>query len=343
MNAEQPPLTTPTRFLLECSATGYPLPSVTDDPFNRCIPLTPPLPTAIHLQHSNTAEHSLHQQHQHVFAQPIFATHPTSYYPTQQPQQMMLPIKQQQRHYQPPTPPPGMPTFANQPPLTHTASVTNDTTSTVGTNNSTTMVTSTSTPIVTENSIFPPPPPLLQHPTTTTTTTTCIPSDTFHHQIELPPSPPKSTTTSRKRRVSLVQHENEEDDFEGDDEQRKKLLERNRVAASKCRQKKKKWMQDLEIRSEQVISRNEELKVLLSKLREESMFLRNQLLTHSDCNCTMVQAYLRRSSARLSLGGDMSLSTTTAADTVAELMNHHQSSPSFSSPSSSHRSSPETL
>ncbi|KAI8145293.1 hypothetical protein BJV82DRAFT_536336 [Fennellomyces sp. T-0311] len=141
------------------------------------------------------------------------------------------------------------------------------------------------------------------------------------------PLSPKKSTAGRKRRAS------EDDD---DDEQRQKLLERNRLAASKCRQKKKRWVQDLEVKSEQVSARNQELHDLLAQLREESMFLRNQLLAHGDCNCTMVQTYLRRSSARLTTG-PLGHPTDAAADAVAELMSQSPSS------TSSHRSSPTML
>ncbi|KAI7848766.1 hypothetical protein BDC45DRAFT_610045 [Circinella umbellata] len=309
MNAEQPPLNTPTRFLLECNAAGY-FPPVNEDPVNnsnRCMPLTPPWSNQ---QHSNTSE-------QHPYAQHVFTT---PYYPSHVP---LIPTMKQQ-YRQPPTPPAIPSSFDQTPFVTSNAAIT------------------TSTPTISTNisSRLP-----LQTSTTNTIATT--------QQLELPPSPPKSTTTiasttvGRKRRASEHFDEDEEEH-----EQRKKLLERNRVAASKCRQKKKKWMQELEIRSEKVSSRNKELQDCLAHLREESMFLRNQLLTHNDCNCTMVQTYLQRSSARLTLGNGGHTSTAAAAaDTVSELMsypeNHYQTNTGFpsssSSPPSSHRSSPETF
>jgi hypothetical protein len=106
------------------------------------------------------------------------------------------------------------------------------------------------------------------------------------------PSPPNS----RKRKSVSDTQDGETDD------QRQKLLERNRVAASKCRQKKKKWVQDLEARSDQVHARNKELQQLVSQLREETIYLRNQLLAHGNCDCSIVQTYLRRSSAQLTSG-----------------------------------------
>lgn len=70
--------------------------------------------------------------------------------------------------------------------------------------------------------------------------------------------------------------------------QRKKLLEKNREAAYRCRQKKKKWVNDLEERSETVEQRNKELQEQVSQLREESIYLRNLLLTHGNCDCDVV-------------------------------------------------------
>ncbi|KAI8388324.1 uncharacterized protein BYT42DRAFT_602874 [Radiomyces spectabilis] len=122
-----------------------------------------------------------------------------------------------------------------------------------------------------------------------------------------------AASSGRKRRIV----------FEGDDaeEQRKRFLERNRVAAFKCRQKKKKWMQELEYRSDQVINQHKELQAIVMQLREESMFLRNQLLAHSNCNCTAVQTYLKRTSEQLtsdpSIMGSPSLRTPAAAATAA--------------------------
>ncbi|KAI8645413.1 hypothetical protein BD408DRAFT_338766 [Parasitella parasitica] len=101
----------------------------------------------------------------------------------------------------------------------------------------------------------------------------------------------KSIQSGRKRRIV----------FEGDDaeDRRKKFLERNRVAAYKCRQKKKNWMQDLEQKAELQNNQNEELRKLVAMLKEESMYLRNLLLTHGNCDCDSVQAYLRKQSAEI--------------------------------------------
>lgn len=67
------------------------------------------------------------------------------------------------------------------------------------------------------------------------------------------------------------------------------------ILASKCRQKKKAWMQDLEQRSDEIISRNKSLHDSVSMLKEEVLFLKNQLLAHRGCDCTVVKNYIQTS------------------------------------------------
>lgn len=74
--------------------------------------------------------------------------------------------------------------------------------------------------------------------------------------------------------------------------QRKKLLEKNREAAYRCRQKKKKWVNSLEERSQSAEAKNRELSEQVSQLREESIYLRNLLLTHGNCECDVVVSFL---------------------------------------------------
>ncbi|KAJ2962156.1 hypothetical protein NQZ79_g2636 [Umbelopsis isabellina] len=107
----------------------------------------------------------------------------------------------------------------------------------------------------------------------------------------------RSTSSSvksqpQKRKFEAVDIENDDDDGE---EKRRKFLERNRQAASKCRQKKKAWMQDLEQRSEEITNRNKALHETVSMLKEEVLFLKNQLLAHRGCDCTVVKNYIQTS------------------------------------------------
>ncbi|KND01298.1 uncharacterized protein SPPG_03108 [Spizellomyces punctatus DAOM BR117] len=83
---------------------------------------------------------------------------------------------------------------------------------------------------------------------------------------------------------------------EEQDEKRKRFLERNRLAASKCRMKKKQWLQDLENRSTDASAKNRQLQMIVTQLKEEVMMLKNQLLLHRNCSCNVIQQYISTSS-----------------------------------------------
>ncbi|KAJ2456253.1 hypothetical protein EV183_000180 [Coemansia sp. RSA 2336] len=76
-------------------------------------------------------------------------------------------------------------------------------------------------------------------------------------------------------------------------QRRQRFLERNRIAASKCRQKKKLWVQELERRAEDVTMQNRTLHIAVAQLKEEVMVLKNQLLAHRNCNCSAIHQYLQ--------------------------------------------------
>ncbi|ORX89666.1 hypothetical protein K493DRAFT_318533 [Basidiobolus meristosporus CBS 931.73] len=87
----------------------------------------------------------------------------------------------------------------------------------------------------------------------------------------------------------------ESDNPDNDEEKRRRFLERNRVAASKCRQKKKMWVKELEQKSEEITTRNKELQLMVSQLKEELLQLKSQLLGHRNCNCNVIQQYVQTS------------------------------------------------
>ncbi|KAG1437443.1 hypothetical protein G6F56_013103 [Rhizopus delemar] len=70
---------------------------------------------------------------------------------------------------------------------------------------------------------------------------------------------------------------------ETQDDQRRQFLERNRVAALKCRQRKKQWLADLQDRVEYLATDNEHLQSQTTLLREEVIGLKTLLLAHKDC------------------------------------------------------------
>ncbi|KAL7936636.1 Aft1 HRA domain-containing protein [Trichoderma chlorosporum] len=74
-----------------------------------------------------------------------------------------------------------------------------------------------------------------------------------------------------------------------DEEKRKNFLERNRVAALKCRQRKKQWLANLQTKVEMFSSENDALTQQITQLREEVVNLKTLLLAHKDCPVTQQQ------------------------------------------------------
>jgi hypothetical protein len=79
------------------------------------------------------------------------------------------------------------------------------------------------------------------------------------------------------------------------EEKRSRLLERNRIAAAKCRQKKKQAQESLQHQASELTQKNTTMHSLVNDLREEALKLKNQLLAHSTCNCNVIQEYVRTS------------------------------------------------
>ncbi|KAI5836859.1 hypothetical protein DFP73DRAFT_458946, partial [Morchella snyderi] len=98
-----------------------------------------------------------------------------------------------------------------------------------------------------------------------------------------------------------------------DDKRRKKFLERNRVAASKCRQKKKLWMQKLEenARNAQLNAKN--LREQVTALKDEMLNLKGMLLKHTGCGCPQIQTYLENEAAKVAQAAQTSLDTMASA------------------------------
>lgn len=69
-----------------------------------------------------------------------------------------------------------------------------------------------------------------------------------------------------------------------EDEKRKQFLERNRVAASKCRQRKKQLFSKMESELSFYSNGYRELSVQVTQLRDQLLQLRGVLINHQDCN-----------------------------------------------------------
>jgi hypothetical protein len=86
---------------------------------------------------------------------------------------------------------------------------------------------------------------------------------------------------------------------EGDEDKREKFLERNRVAASKCRQKKKTWTNNLEERARELTAQRQMLATHVAMLRNELLELKCKCLEHTSCNCEQIRDYLKNTVAAL--------------------------------------------
>ncbi|KAL5621589.1 hypothetical protein BROUX41_006489 [Berkeleyomyces rouxiae] len=107
-------------------------------------------------------------------------------------------------------------------------------------------------------------------------------------------SPP--ATNNKKSKSANSQASDEEDEELGEDgrkmtedEKRKNFLERNRIAALKCRQRKKQWLTELQSRVDSLTNENEDLNLQIGRLRTEMVNLKTLLLAHKDCPVTMEQ------------------------------------------------------
>ncbi|KAI0205934.1 Aft1 HRA domain-containing protein [Astrocystis sublimbata] len=117
---------------------------------------------------------------------------------------------------------------------------------------------------------------------------------------KVPPSKkPKTAASSHSQEEDMTSDEEDDDTKLGpdgqtkvkmtDEEKRKNFLERNRVAALKCRQRKKQWLANLQNKVELFSSENDALTAQISALREEVVNLKTLLLAHKDCPVSQQQ------------------------------------------------------
>ncbi|OTB18981.1 hypothetical protein K445DRAFT_32896, partial [Daldinia sp. EC12] len=79
---------------------------------------------------------------------------------------------------------------------------------------------------------------------------------------------------------------------------RNKFLERNRAAATKCRQKKKEWVTDLEETRFDLESQHNDLKKEYSNLKNEITLIKSQLMDHANCNDPNIDKWIENEAKR---------------------------------------------
>jgi len=83
-----------------------------------------------------------------------------------------------------------------------------------------------------------------------------------------------------------------------EDNKRSKFLERNRIAASKCRQKKKEWMSDLEETKTGLENTRNQLQMEYTGLLSEVNRMKDQLMSHAGCNDSNIDRWLENEARR---------------------------------------------
>lgn len=90
----------------------------------------------------------------------------------------------------------------------------------------------------------------------------------------------------------------EEEEEEEDDSKRNKYLERNRIAASKCRQKKKAWVSDLETQKSDLEAIHGNLQREYGSLVDQVTQLKNDLMIHAGCGDRNIDSWIETEAKR---------------------------------------------
>ncbi|GAN05166.1 hypothetical protein MAM1_0084d04635 [Mucor ambiguus] len=112
--------------------------------------------------------------------------------------------------------------------------------------------------------------------------TSCSSSAYFPEENDREPSVKRSKKVTPKKARHQSSANTVSEDSESEAESRQRSLERNRLAASKCRQRKKEWIDELAHKAEKMTRENEHLKQMLVQLKEETLYLKSQLIMHKN-------------------------------------------------------------
>ncbi|KFH68163.1 hypothetical protein MVEG_06892 [Podila verticillata NRRL 6337] len=104
-----------------------------------------------------------------------------------------------------------------------------------------------------------------------------------------------SPATTLNGSPSLRKHAStaKDEEEESADTKRTNFLERNRVAAFKCREKKRRHILKTIADANATTARNQALHEIFDELQEEVRTLKNQILSHRDCGCHMIHKFVQ--------------------------------------------------
>jgi bZIP transcription factor len=108
----------------------------------------------------------------------------------------------------------------------------------------------------------------------------------------------KTTTKNKKSKKSTQEPTPEPTEEPAEDGKRSKFLERNRVAASKCRQRKKQWMSGLQDTKNELETQHRQLQLEHSSLVNEVSSLKNQLMSHANCDDPNINLWINNEARR---------------------------------------------
>ncbi|KAI0021902.1 hypothetical protein F4780DRAFT_255065 [Xylariomycetidae sp. FL0641] len=111
-------------------------------------------------------------------------------------------------------------------------------------------------------------------------------------------TPSGSAGKGKKQRRPTIKEEVESFETQS---KRDAFLERNRVAATKCRQKKKEWVSDLEETKLGLENVNSHLQMEYNGLLDEVSRIRAQLITHAHCNDPNINKWVENEAKRFVL------------------------------------------
>ncbi|OTB07790.1 hypothetical protein M426DRAFT_8389 [Hypoxylon sp. CI-4A] len=114
--------------------------------------------------------------------------------------------------------------------------------------------------------------------------------------------PPNKKRRQQKQEDEEEEEEADDDDLEVDSTKRNKFLERNRVAATKCRQKKREWVSDLEETRFGLESQHNRLQIEYSSLKSQITQIKSELMEHANCNDSNINTWIENEAKRFVLG-----------------------------------------
>ncbi|RKU44983.1 hypothetical protein DL546_007429 [Coniochaeta pulveracea] len=98
------------------------------------------------------------------------------------------------------------------------------------------------------------------------------------------PSPPKRRRTTKRTKKDAAAN--------AEDDKRNKFLERNRIAASKCREKKKMFVSELEETKARLETQHSQLQMEYNGLLGEVSELKHTLMTHAKCDDPNIDSWI---------------------------------------------------